>query len=96
MSLRPACSGEIGTLHLDRGYDSGAVRQQLAAAGIDDANIQLRGTKVQGVAKQPVRLGLRWIVEAMNSWWSNYGQLRRNTDRREPHRHAASASPRPS
>ena len=24
---------------LDRGYDSGAVRQQLAAAGIDDANI---------------------------------------------------------
>jgi hypothetical protein len=32
---------------------------------------------------------LRWIVEATNSWWSNYGQLRRNTDRRNRHRHAA-------
>ena len=80
---------DIGTLHLDRGYDSGAVRQRLAAAGIRDVNIQLRGTKVPGVKKQPIRLGLRWIVEATNSWWSNYGQLRRNTDRRIRHRHAA-------
>jgi hypothetical protein len=31
----------------------------------------------------------RWIVEATNTWWSNYGQLRRNTDRRDKHRHAA-------
>ena len=37
----------------------------------------------------PMRLGLRWIVEATNSWLSNYGQLRRNTDRRFRHRHAA-------
>jgi hypothetical protein len=34
-------------------------------------------------------LGLRWIVEATNSWLSNYGQLRRNTDRKSRHRHAA-------
>jgi hypothetical protein len=80
---------DIGTLHLDRGYDSGAVRRWLADAGIVDVNIQLRGTKVPGVKRQPVRLGLRWIVEATNSWWSNYGQLRRNTDRRNRHRHAA-------
>jgi transposase len=80
---------EVGTLHLDRGYDSGAVRRRLSAAGITDFDIQLRGTKVPGVKKQPVRLGLRWIVEATNSWWSNYGQLRRNTDRRRRHRHAA-------
>lgn len=80
---------DIGTLHLDRGYDSGAVRERLLNCGITDFNIQLRGTKVPGVAKQPVRLGLRWIVEATNSWWSNYGQLRRNTDRRTRHRHAA-------
>ena len=80
---------DVGTLHLDRGYDSGAVRQRLSAAGITDVNIQLRGTKVPGVKKQPIRLGLRWIVEATNSWWSNYGQLRRNTDRRIRHRHAA-------
>ena len=80
---------DIGTLHLDRSYDSGAVRDRLAANGITDADIQRRGTKVPGVTKQPIRLGLRWIVEATNSWLSNYGQLRRNTDRRTRHRHAA-------
>jgi hypothetical protein len=45
--------------------------------------------KTPGVKRQPLRLGLRWIVEATNTWWSNYGQLRRNTDRRARHRHAA-------
>lgn len=80
---------EIGTLHLDRGYDSGAARRQLEAFGITEPNIQLRGTKIPGVKKQPLNLGLRWIVEATNTWWSNYGQLRRNTDRRARHRHAA-------
>jgi transposase len=80
---------DIGTLHLDRSYDSGAVRGRLAARGLTDTDIQRRGTKIPGVKKQPMRLGLRWIVEATNSWWSNYGQLRRNTDRRARHRHAA-------
>jgi transposase len=80
---------EIGTLHLDRGYDSGAVRDRLRRAGIEEFEIQLRGTKVPGVKTQPLRLGQRWIVEATNTWWSNYGQLRRNTDRRARHRHAA-------
>ena len=42
-----------------------------------------------GADSQPITLGLRWIVEATNSWWSNYGQLRRNTDRQTRHRHAA-------
>ena len=28
------------------------------------------------------------IVESTNSWLSNYGQLRRNTDRKTQHRHA--------
>ena len=80
---------DIAMLHLDRGYDSGAVRQRLITAGITDFDIQLRGTKVPGVKKQPLNLGLRWVVEATNTWWSNYGQLRRNTDRRARHRHAA-------
>ena len=79
---------DIDTLHLDRGYDYPVVRERLAAFGLDDLDIQRRGTKEPG-KKQPVRLGLRWIVEATNSWWSNYGQLRRNTDRRSRHRHAA-------
>ena len=80
---------DIGTLHLDRGYDSGAVRDRIERYGIVDYEIQKRGTKIPGVKKQPLRLGLRWIVEATNTWWSNYGQLRRNTDRRNRHRHAA-------
>jgi len=80
---------DIDTLHLDRGYDSGAVRDRLRTQGIDQFEIQRRGTKVPGVKKQPLRLGLRWIVEATNTWWSNYGQLRRSTDRRNRHRHAA-------
>jgi len=79
---------DIDTLHLDRGYDYPIVRDRLAALGLADLNVQRRGTKEPG-KKQPVRLGLRWIVEATNSWWSNYGQLRRNTDRRSRHRHAA-------
>lgn len=33
--------------------------------------------------------GPRWIVEAVNAWLTNYGQLRRNTDRKQQHRHAA-------
>jgi transposase len=80
---------ETGVLHLDRSYDSGAVRDRLHAAGLDQFEIQRRGTKVPGVKRQPLRLGRRWIVEATNTWWSNYGQLRRNTDRRARHRHAA-------
>ncbi len=79
---------DIDTLHLDRGYDYPVVRELLAVYGLDDLSIQRRGTKEPGKSL-PVRLGLRWIVEATNSWWSNYGQLRRNTDRRSRHRHAA-------
>jgi transposase len=79
---------DIDTLHLDRGYDYPVVRERLGLFGLDDLSIQRRGTKDSG-KPQPVRLGLRWIVEATNSWWSNYGQLRRNTDRRSRHRHAA-------
>jgi hypothetical protein len=65
------------------------VRDQLHAAGIDQFEIQRRGTKIPGIKRQPLRLGLRRVVEATNTWWSNYGQLRRNTDRRIHHRHAA-------
>jgi hypothetical protein len=72
---------DIGTLHLDRGYDSGAVRDRLRHHGIDQFEIRRRGTKLPGIKNQPLPLGLRWIVEATNTWWSNDGQLRRNTDR---------------
>jgi hypothetical protein len=75
-------------VHLDRSYDSGAVRDRLHAAGLDQFEIQRRGTKIPGVNASRCGSG-RWIVEATNTWWSNYGQLRRNTDRRARHRHAA-------
>ena len=80
---------DIDTLHLDRGYDYPVVRRAARRRSAStDRQHPTRGTKKPG-KKQPVRLGLRWIVEATNSWWSNYGQLRRNTDRRNRHRHAA-------
>ena len=79
---------DIETLHLDRGYDANTVRTDLAAATVHDAVIarkRRRGEpKVEG--RRPLLLGLRWTVERTNSWLSNHGQLRRNTDRTSRHR----------
>ena len=79
---------DVDTLHLDRGYDYPKIRRQLIDAGLPDHVIQRR--RQPGDARpKSITLGLRWIVEAANSWLSNYGQLRRNTDRKICHRHAA-------
>jgi transposase len=80
---------DVDTMHLDRGYDYPKIRRQLKAAGLDDLVIQRRRQPGDADRPMPMRLGLRWIVEATNSWLSNFGQLRRNTDRRTHHRHAA-------
>jgi transposase len=80
---------EIGTMSLDRSYDYPKIRRQLHARGLTELDIQKRGTKPEPGQAHKLTLGLRWIVEAANSWWSNYGQLRRSTDRRNRHRHAA-------
>jgi transposase len=82
--------GEIDTLHLDRGYDFEFVRQDCAERGLVDVQIpKCRSRKAKGrLKKKPIPLGLRWPVERTNSWLSNFGQLRRNTDRRIVHRHA--------
>jgi transposase len=80
---------DIGTLHLDRGYDYPKTRAELADRGLTDLDIQRRGTKPPPGSPHRLTLGLRWVVEATNTWWSNYGQLRRSTDRRNHHRHAA-------
>jgi transposase len=80
---------DIETIHLDRGYDYPKIRAQLNDFGLTDLNIQRRSQPGDdATVKRPVRLGLRWVVEGTNSWLSNYGQLRRNTDRRTRHRHA--------
>lgn len=80
---------DVGTLSLDRSYDHPKIRAQLHDRGLDNLDIQKRGTKPPPGTPHRLTLGLRWIVEATNTWWSNYGQLRRNTDRRQHHRHAA-------
>jgi transposase len=79
---------EIGTLHLDRLYDFPKTKSQLAALGLNDLDIPHRRRRRAIGPRPPLTLGLRWIVESTNSWFSNYGQLRRNTDRHSYHRHA--------
>jgi transposase len=64
---------EIDTLHLDRGYDYDAVRRLLVDLGLTDLVIQRRKRPGCQQPKQPLRLGLRWVVEGTNSWLSNYG-----------------------
>jgi hypothetical protein len=62
------------------------VRRLVADAGIEDlicSKVRPAGT---ATAKKLVPLGMRWPIERTNSWLSNYGQLRRNTDRRVAHR----------
>lgn len=77
---------EIETLWLDRGYDSDATRTRLAERGIDDAVIAKKRKRGQAIVKTKLPMGLRWPVERTNSWLSNFGQLRRNTDRKTLHR----------
>lgn len=48
------------------------------------AKKRTRGSAEPTNKHQP--MGLRWPVERTNSWLSNFGQLRRNTDRRTIHR----------
>jgi len=78
--------GECETLHLDRGYDNNVVRRLVTGFGIEDL-ICSRSRK-PGTADGPklVPLGMRWPIERTNSRLSNFGQLRRNTDRRVAHR----------
>jgi transposase len=77
---------DIDTIWLDRGYDSAVTRQRLADRDLTDAVIAKKRRRGSGEAKQHQPMGLRWPIERTNSWLSNYGQLRRNTDRKLAHR----------
>jgi transposase len=77
---------DIETLWLDRGYDSGLTRTRLADRKIDDAVIAHKRKRGSTGAKKHQPMGLRWPVERTNSWLSNFGQMRRNTDRFTAHR----------
>jgi transposase len=72
---------DIETLHLDRGYDNGRIRNCVADYGIGDLICAKKRPPGTAVFKLPVPLGMRWPVERTNSWLTNYGQMRRNTDR---------------
>ena len=80
---------DVQTLHLDRGYDSNLTTGRCQSLGLTDivcAKKKRQGktktkTKTANTAKKQHTLGLRWPVERTNSWLSNFGQLRRNTDR---------------
>jgi transposase len=77
---------DIETIWLDRGYDSDVTRNLLSSLGIDDAVIAKKRKRGQATEKKSLPMGLRWPVERTNSWLSNFGQLRRNTDRKVAHR----------
>ena len=64
---------DVETLHLDRGYDYGAVKACAANHGIDDVVCAKRRKRGAAAAKTTVPLGLRWAIERTNSWLSNYG-----------------------
>ena len=74
---------DVETLHLDRGYDSDVTMTRCADLGLTDVVCAKKRPKGQGKTKtkKPLTLGMRWPVERTNSWFTNFGQLRRNTDR---------------
>ena len=80
--MPPRFLGNLKTVHLDRGYDSTITRERAAAVGLHD--IICAKKRPPGQAKKTRTkhsLGMRWPVERTNSWLTNFGQLRRNTDR---------------
>ena len=85
-AARSGLLADIETMHLDRGYDSDVTRTRLIEREIKDAVIAKKCKKGQAKGKNPQPMGLRWPVERTNSWLSNFGQLRRNTDRKTSHR----------
>ena len=77
---------DVEPLHLDRSYDSFLTMQRCQALGLTEVNCAKKRRKGEPKIKKPLTLGLRWPVERTNSWLSNFGQLRRNTDRFSPQR----------
>ena len=81
---------EIETLHLDRAYANNVVRRHAIELGITEVVVPpvRRRHAVERVTPTRVPIGRRWPVERTISWLTNYGQLRRNTDRKVVHRYA--------
>lgn len=77
---------DIETLHLDRGYHAKRVFDTCTDHGLTDVICVKRRPAGKGTIPKTVPLGMRWAIERTNSWLSNYGQLRRSTDRSISHR----------
>lgn len=79
---------KITALHLDRGFGYQSLPDRLA--GYDIAHVDVIARNQRGQGRIPlVGFGRRWVAERTHAWLRSYGQLRRNTDRRTEHRHAA-------
>lgn len=72
---------DVHTLHLDRGYDSTLTLTRCADLGLTDIVCAKKRSTSKTKIRKSLSLGMRWPVERTNSWFSNFGQLRRNTDR---------------
>ena len=60
--------------HLDRGYDSAATREVLAA-------LSVTGVIARKGVPAPIAASPRWVVERTHAWMNGFGKLRRCTDR---------------
>jgi transposase len=87
ITAQPA-TAQIGTLHLDRGFGYKSLPDKLDGYPINNVNVIPRNQPGQGRIPL-VGFGRRWVAERTHSWFTNYGQLAHNTDRRTEHRHAA-------
>lgn len=83
---------EVERVHLDRGYSYRWVRESyrwvreaVRGRGVEVVVPPIR-PKGRGRYKKPLPFGVRWSVERTNSWLTNFGRLRRNTDRHVAHR----------
>lgn len=64
---------DIETVHLDRGYDTSAVRDLLTSYTLADTCIAKRRTTSAPKKKTLAPRGLRWPVERTNAWMANAG-----------------------
>jgi transposase len=64
------------TVHLDAGYDYRPCREDVDQRGLH-GQIAHRGEPA------PIQVGRRWVVERTNSWFNDFGKLRRCTERRQ-------------
>ena len=79
---------QIDTLHADRGFGYREANDRVTAYGINRFNAPPRNDPHRGTHPTG-RVRATLDRRSTNAWMCAYGQLRRNTDRKTEHRHAA-------